>query len=169
MSFVSKKELAVKQTGIFNIFISYSTLDVETVKKIETYLSQIQGVSVFISDSNLLVGTLSDALVEKIKHCDLFLVLYSKNSHNSNYVQQEIGVAKGNNKPIIPLLLDAEAKPGAMLQGISYLPIYDENKAKEQMPKLYNHIIQETQKKARTQALLVLGGIFLLDKLFSDK
>lgn len=169
MPFVTKKELAIKQAENFKVFISYTTLDIEKAKRVATYLSQIQGVSVFISDSCLIVGTLSNVLVEKIKHCDLFIVLYSKNSLNSNYVQQEIGVAKGNNKPIIPILLDAEAKPSAMLQGISYLSIYDENKAKEQMPRLYNYIIQESKKKANGQALLALGALFALGYLLSEK
>jgi hypothetical protein len=137
----------VQSGAAYNIFISYSTLDIEIAKKIESYLSQIRNVSVFLSDSSLIVGTLSNALVEKIKLCDLFIVLYSKNSLSSNYVQQEIGVAKGNNKPIIPILLDAEAKPSAMLQGISYLSIYDENKAKEQMPRLYNSLSKNRRKK----------------------
>ncbi len=168
MHYLTKKSM-VSKGATYNIFISYSTLDIETAKRVATYLSQIQGVSVFISDSSLIVGTLSNELVEKIKHCDLFIVLYSKNSLNSNYVQQEIGVAKGNNKLILPILLDAEAKPSAMLQGISYLSIYDENKAKEQMPRLYNYIIQETQKKANAQALLALGALFAFGYLLSEK
>ncbi len=168
MGFNYKKEVA-QRGATYNIFISYSTLDIEIAKRIVTYLSQIQGVSVFLSDSNLIVGTLSNVLIEKIKHCDLFLVLYSKNSYSSNYVQQEIGVAKGNNKLIIPILLDDEARPSAMLQGTSYLSIYDENKAKEQMPRLYNYIVQESQKKANGQALFALGAIFALGYLLSEK
>lgn len=147
---------------VFNIFISYSTKDLETAKQLQSYIAQIQGTSVFLSESSLIAGQLSEALVTKIKGCDLFIVLYSKNSQNSNYVQQEIGVAKGNNKIIIPLLLDAEAKPDAMLEGISYLATYDEEKRNAQMPKLYNYVAQESQKKANTQALLALGAIFLL-------
>ncbi len=153
----------------YDIFISYSTLDIEVAKKITAYLSQIRDVSVFLSDSSLIVGTLSDVLVNKIKFCDLFVVLYSKNSHGSTYVQQEIGVAKGNNKLMIPILLDAEAKPSAMLQGISYLSIYDENIAKEQMPILYHYIVQESQKKASAQALLALGALFAIGYLLSEK
>ena len=167
--FLTKKEARMADSGVLKIFISYSTLDIEISKRIATYLLQIRDVSVFLSESNLIVGTLSDVLVDKIKHCDLFIVLYSKNSHGSNYVQQEIGVAKGTNKPIIPILLDAEAKPEAMLQGTSYLTIYDENKAKEQMPRLYNYIIQESQKKASGQALLALGALFALGYLLSEK
>ncbi|CAG1007046.1 hypothetical protein METP1_03406 [Methanosarcinales archaeon] len=148
MPYKYKKKVA-QRGATYNVFISYSTLDIEIAERIETYLNQIQGVSVFLSNSNLIVGTQSNVLIEKIKHCDLFLVLYSKNSHSSNYVQQEIGVAKGYNKVIIPILLDVEARPSAMLQGTGYMPIYDENKAKEQM--LYDYIIQESKKKPNGQ------------------
>lgn len=153
----------------YEIFVSYSTLNIEKAKKVSNYFTQIQDVSVFLSDSNLIIGQLSDILIDKIKRCDLFIVLYSKESHNSIYVQQEIGVAKGNNKPIIPILIDNEIRPGAMLQGISYLSIYDENKAKEQMPKLYNYIIRESKKKKSNQALLVLGGLLALGYILSDE
>lgn len=146
----------------FNVFISYSLKDLETARQLQGYLAQIQGTSAFLSESSLIIGQLSEALITKIKECDLFIVLYSKNSQNSNYVQQEIGVARGNNKIIIPLLLDAEAKPDAMLQGISYLSIYDEEKRTTQIPRLYNYVAQESQKKINSQTLLALGAIVLL-------
>ncbi|MCX8015475.1 MAG: toll/interleukin-1 receptor domain-containing protein [candidate division WOR-3 bacterium] len=146
----------------FNIFISYSTKDLEIAMKLQTYLSQIQGTSVFLAETTLIVGKLSDAIISEIKKCDLFIILYSKNSHNSNYVQQEIGVAIANNKKIIPILLDAETKPDAMLKDYKYLSIYDEDKRNTQIPQLYNYIVEESQKKADIQAVLTLGIIFLL-------
>ncbi|MBS3061555.1 MAG: toll/interleukin-1 receptor domain-containing protein [Candidatus Diapherotrites archaeon] len=149
----------------FNIFISYSTKDIETAKRQQNYFSQIQGTRVFLSESSLILGQLSDVFINEIKKCDLFIVLYSKNSQNSTYVQQEIGVAKGNGKLVIPVLLDAEAKPDAMLQGISYLSIYDEEKRNTQMPRLYQYITQETQKKATGETLLFLGALYTLYSL----
>ncbi|MEX2193010.1 MAG: toll/interleukin-1 receptor domain-containing protein [Nitrosarchaeum sp.] len=154
---------------VFNAFISYSVRDSETAKRLQQYLAQIQGTSVFLSESSIIIGQLSEALITKIKECDLFIVLYSKNSQNSNYVQQEIGVAKGNNKIIIPILLDIEVKPDSMLQGISYLSIYDEEKRNTQMPKLYNYVTQESQRKNNTQTLLALGAIALLGYALSEE
>lgn len=162
---IEMKKIQIKNSMTYEIFISYSTFDIDTAKRITDYLSRIRGVTVFLSESNLIAGRLSDILVEKIKSCDLFIVLYSRNSHNSIYVQQEIGVAKGNNKLIIPILLDSEAKPNAMLEGMRYLTIYDENKARENMPMLFNYIAQQLQKKAdtkKTEGLLVLGAMLFL-------
>lgn len=153
----------------YNIFISYSTKDGEPARRLHSYLAQIQSVSVFLSESSLILGSLSDALVQKIKDSDLFIVLYSKNSQASNYVQQEIGVAKGNQKLIIPILLDQDAKPDAMLQGLSYISLYDEEKRNMQLPRLYAYIGQESQRKATGQALLALGAIWLLGNALSER
>ena len=143
---------------VYNVFISYSAKDGETAKNLQSYLAQIKGVSVFLSETVLILGSLSDTLVQKIKECDLFIVLYSKNSQASTYVNQEIGVAKGNQKLIIPILLDSEARPDAMLEGISYLSLYDETKRNEQMPRLYNYISEQSNKKAGSE---FLGGLIL--------
>ncbi len=153
----------------FNVFISYSTKDKATALQLKNYVAKIQSTSIFLAESDLIVGQLSEAIITKIKECDLFIVLYSKNSQNSNYVQQEIGVAKGSNKIIVPILLDSKAKPDAMLAGISYLSIYDEEKRNAQMPKLYSYITQESQKKANTQAILALGAVLLLGYALSRK
>ena len=150
----------------FNVFISYSTKDSVTARQLYTYLSQIQGTSVFLSESKLIVGQLAEYLITKIKECDLFIVLYSKNSENSNYVQQEIGAAKGNNKIIVPILLDEESKPDAMLKGISYITIYDPEQRNTQMPRLYDYVFQQTQNKINSQMFLALGAIALLGIVF---
>lgn len=117
--------------------------------------------NILIVNLEKFVGQLDEYLITKIKMSDLFIVLYSKNSQHSNYVQQEIGVAKGNNKIIIPILLDAESKPDAMLNGISYLSIYDKER-NIQILKLYKYVGQEVVRKNDSQMFLVLGAILLL-------
>ena len=146
----------------YNIFVSYSSKDAEIAKKVQKYFGQIQGTSVFLAENELIIGSLSQAIIQFIRQSDLFLVLYSRNSHSSTYVQQEIGVALGNNKIIIPILLDAEAKPDAMIGNVQYLSIYDEQKRNEQLPRLYSYIVQQTQRKAGNTALLGLGALALL-------
>ena len=117
--------------------------------------------NILIVNLEKFVGQLDEYLITKIKMSDQFIVLYSKNSQHSNYVQQEIGVAKGNNKIIIPILLDAESKPDAMLNGISYLSIYDKER-NIQILKLYKYVGQEVVRKNDSQMFLVLGAILLL-------
>ena len=152
---------------VFGIFISYSTYDSDTAKRIENYLRQITNTEIYLYETQVKTGQISEAIIQKIRQCDLFIVLYSKNSIQSTYVQQEIGVAKGNHKIIIPILLDSDAKPDALLTGINYLSIYDEKKRNEQLPKLYQNVANESQKKASAQALLVIGGLATLAYLAS--
>jgi len=155
----------------YKVFLSYSTKDNAMANRVKKYFEQITDVSVFLCETSLIFGHVDDAIKAHIIDCDLFMILYSKNSINSNYVQHEIGVATGHNKIIIPILLDNEVKPDGMLQGYNYFPIYDEEKAKVEMPKLYNYIVQESQKKSSSNiggmALMAIGVIALLGLLAS--
>jgi len=144
----------------YNIFISYSTKDLQTAKWLEQSLLQIKGAKVFLAHSNFIAGSLSDALINKIKQCNLFIVLYSKEAHASSYVQQEIGVAKGNNKIIIPVVIEPDVKPGAMLEGINYVKLYDPEP--DQLQRLFDYVIQNSQESVTdNQTKLALGLLFL--------
>ena len=140
----------------FNIFISYSTKDGEIAKSIEKYFKQIKDTEPFLYDSQLTIGNLTEILIQRITQCNLFIVLYSKNSHQSIPVQHECAVARGAHRDIIIMLLDPEVKPEAMLTGINYLDCYDEQKMSEQLPRLYQYIANKSQEKA-TNELLVIG------------
>lgn len=145
---------------VFKIFLSYSTKDSAIAKRTKDYFERIQGVSIFLSEAKLILGRIDEAILKEIRECDFFIVLYSKDSHNSNYVQQEIGAARANNKMMIAVSLDPDIKPDAMLQGINYLSAYDEEKQKVEMPKLFKYVQQEAQKKANLNALIGMGLIF---------
>lgn len=147
----------------YNIFISYSTKDLHTAKWLEQSLLGIKDAKVFLASSNLIVGSLSDILVREIKQCDLFIVLYSAEAHASSYVQQEIGVARGSNRIIIPIVIDPKVKPGAMLEGLSYINFYDPDPI--QIQRLFDYVNRQTQQK-NNQTLLALGivALYLISK-----
>lgn len=151
----------------YNIFLSYSSKDIETARRIKQYFTQVPNTAVFLAETELILGKLDPVLIQAIQQSELFLVLYSKDSQASAYVQQEIGIAIGSNKIIVPLLLDPEAKPDAMIKDRRYLSIHDEQKRNEQMPRLYNYVLQESQKKRNNEALLTIGAIFFLSYAFS--
>lgn len=136
----------------FNIFISHSTKDYPTASSIDKWLKQIPNVTTFLSEENIITGKLSDRILNEIKICDVFLVLYSANSHNSQYVQNEIGAALGQNKTIIILSLD-DTKPEAMLQGYTYYQVYDPQEAEKFFPMLYKYIGQQVEAKANRELL----------------
>ena len=145
----------------FNVFISYSTKD---IKKIIPHLERfktIDGVKTFFADESLIPGSeISNEITKAIKECDVFLVFYSSSAKKSNYLQQEIGIAKANNKTIIPIVLDG-SKPEAMLMGVNYLDLSDKKKYNAEIKRLHNFITSKVKRKKQDQAILVLALLTL--------
>jgi hypothetical protein len=143
----------------FSLFASYSTKDIEKVKPVLNYLSQISGVGIFFADAELQPGDIiSDRIIQNIQSADIFLTFYSKESIQSTYVQQEIGAARSHNKIIIPILLDG-TKPTGMLAGIHYLDLSDAHKQFSEIDRLHTFIVNNIQTKNQNQ---LLGGLALL-------
>ena len=162
----------IKQIGggmAYKIFVSYSSKDSVAADLLKIYLGQIKDIEIFLFKDELLAGQLSNAIAYHIGQSDIFIVIYSKNSHTSTYVQQEIGVAKGMGKLIIPILIDKDAKPDAMLQGVTYLPMYDPSQLFDQAQKLYNFIALNVEEKRRSQAMLAAIGLVGLRYLLRQK
>jgi len=163
MNYPSKKEQMISavqpQQGNFRIFASYSTKNIEAVRPILQNLLQIQGVQIFFADQALKPGDIiSQRITQSIVTADIFLVFYSESAQQSSYVQQEIGVALGQNKIIIPILLD-NTKPTGMLAAVHYLDFSDELKRMSEFARLYNFILNNKQTKDSNQ---LLGGLALL-------
>ncbi len=105
------------------VFISYSTEDRSTVDFVASILAGAS-VELYVADYSLPAGApLSEAIVAAIKNCDLFIVLWSVNSHSSHWVSQEIGIARGENKQIIPVVLNSNLKPPAFIANLKYLDV----------------------------------------------
>ncbi|MFZ3170176.1 MAG: toll/interleukin-1 receptor domain-containing protein [Candidatus Methanoperedens sp.] len=158
--FLTKKETRMADSGILKIFISYSTKDLDKIKRVLNQLQAIKDIRIFFADETISPGDLvSQTIINNIKNSDVFILFYSESAMKSNYVQQEIGVARSNNKIIIPILLDSN-KPTGMLDGINYLNFYDPSKQQAEMGRLYNFIVQSVQSvqsKKKNQILTVLG------------
>ncbi len=152
----------------FNIFISYSTKDLEKIRPVLNQLSTIQDTKIFFADKTINPGDyINQTIINNIKSSDVFIVFYSESAIKSNYVQQEIGVAKSNNKIIIPILLDSN-KPTGMLEGINYLNFYDKTKQQMEINRLYQFIIHNVQSKNQRQSFLTVLGLLGLGYLLSQ-
>lgn len=160
LNFLNNSKKAQKVQGAnFNIFASYSTKDIEKIEPILNNLLQIQGIRIFFADADLKPGDIiSQKITQNIITSDIFLVFYSEFAQQSSYVQQEIGVALGQNKIIIPLLLD-KTKPTGMLANVQYLDLSDEQKRLSEFTRLYNFIVNNKQTKDRNR---LLGGLALV-------
>ena len=152
---------------MYNVFISYSTKDLHIAKQIKSILENIPSVKVFLAEYSIKSGEcLSDNIFEAIKNCDLYLLLWSKNSENSSWVSSEIGAAKVNEKPILPIILDKESENNlpSFIKDIKYIQAYnDSNRATDE---LY-HIVSENSRDKEFSNLILLGvGAVVLYSLF---
>lgn len=125
-----------------NIFLSYPV----GAKNFATFIKgklEIYGSTVFIAPDDVTVGTkFLASIYNKIKKCDIFIVLLSSDSSSSEYLDHEIGIAVGATKTIIPVCIDETEPYGFLrdLQGIhvSYTTI------NEQMDPLFRDILIST-------------------------
>lgn len=107
----------------FNVFISYSTQDLQQVKALEKQLSNTP-INVFVAEHSILPSEeLTSEISGAIKACDLFIVLWSKNAKDSDWVSQEIGKATALNKKILPLVLDQDLSLPGFVSGLKYLSV----------------------------------------------
>lgn len=99
----------------YRVFISYSTKDLPAVELARSVLSSAplriaQGkcdVEVFVAEYDVAPSEpLAARILDAIIRCDLFILFWSSNSRRSEWVPQEIGVARGNMKPILPIVLE---------------------------------------------------------------
>lgn len=146
----------------YNVFFSYSTANLATAQNIRNYFIQIPNTDVFLCEDTVTVGQLTQDITTKINSCDMFIVLYDRHSHTSQYVQNEIGVATGARKPIIPLVLESQYLPTAMLTGTRYYPIWDEKNWRTKLPELYSYLKQKAEERSNVEIALVIGAILAL-------
>jgi hypothetical protein len=90
----------------YKVFVSYSTKDIPNVDALRQFL-QFPEVECFVSEYAVAPGAPIATITKgAILGCDLFVLLWSKNAMASEWVSQEIGIAHGNHKPILPFVLE---------------------------------------------------------------
>jgi hypothetical protein len=143
------------------VFISYSTKDLEVVNFVQSILAGAP-VEVFIAENSVAPGTpLSPAIITAIKHCNLFILLWSHNSRSSEWVPQEIGVAKGENKQIMPVVLQRDLQLPGFISDLKYLDVPKNPQAAFTWLR-DNVFAQATERqKQETAAWLAIGGALL--------
>jgi len=153
---------------MFKAFVSYSTHDLKNVAELQQSLVGT-GVEVFVAEHSVIP---SEPLPEKISSaiaaCDLFVLLWSTNAKNSEWVSQEIGKAHSLNKQILPLVLTEGLTLPGFINGLKYLPVYQNPAAAIQQARTIvvdrfnaKRTEIEKQKQSEALALLGLGALFL--------
>lgn len=118
MGFKDKNGLGLK------VFLSYSSKDKELINLIDRsikYSSPL--IDTYIADRDVQPG---EVLVKEIKNsieeCDIFLAIFTKNSVESTYSNQEIGMAIGQKKNVVALVERGVEGSLSMLAEIKYIP-----------------------------------------------
>lgn len=146
---------------VFKVFISYSTRDLTRTAQVKQLL-EAAGAQVFVAEYSVLAGAnLSQEIMKAIKSSDLFVLLWSHHARRSEWVPQEIGVAKAVNKPIIPVILHASAEVPGFLKGTKYLPLYKD--PKRALSWLQRHVATKATEKTTSEqwAWLGVAGVIL--------
>lgn len=146
------------------IFFSYSSKDLPVLDYIRTILAG-SPVQVFVAEHSVAPGqALSSEIIAAIKQCDLFILLWSKNSKISEWVPQEIGVAKSENKQIIPVVLQSGLRLPGFISDLKYLDV--EKDPERAFTWLRDNVFARADQKRKQEhigaGLLALGGLFML-------
>lgn len=104
-----------------SVFISYAHEDIPVVDIIRLHLTA-SGYAAWI-DRELIVGgeAWRTRIVEAIESSDVFLLTLSPNSVKSKYVLQELNIADGEGKLILPVVIAAVEIPTEMKLQLSGL------------------------------------------------
>jgi hypothetical protein len=153
---------------MFKVFVSYSTLDLKNVERLQQSLAGT-GVEVFVAEDSVRPSeSLPDRLSQAIAACDMFVVLWSANAKASGWVSQEIGKAHSLGKPILPLVLEDELPVPGFIGQIKYIPMYrdvESGMAIAQATVLQQYQAKQAARKQKADEdarnLLVLGGLVL--------
>lgn len=91
-----------------HLFISYSHKDKAYAHKLQRYLLE-KGFEAWIDDRIDLGARWPHEIEKRVRECDAFILVMSPNSRDSEWVQNELMLARDLKKRIFPLLLEGEA------------------------------------------------------------
>jgi len=90
------------------VFVSYSNEDQNLAHRLKIGLEHF-GLDVFLAHDDIPGGTEWEyTIIKTIKQSDIFLQLLTENFKNSEWTDQETGIAISNDKMIIPLKVDID-------------------------------------------------------------
>jgi formylglycine-generating enzyme required for sulfatase activity len=132
-----------------HIFISYSHKDKEYVHKLHEALKN-EGFDVWIDDRIDYGDKWLQAIEKNLDECDAFIIVMSKNSYESEMVQNEITRARDLEKQIFPLLLDG--RNWLVVQSRQFVDVRDGSLPTEKFYKRLETVTQRTNERAEREA-----------------
>jgi hypothetical protein len=166
------------------VFFSHSSRDSEWVQRVAAQATAA-GVEIYLAEHDVQAGQhLSDKVIVEIERSDAMIVLLSKHSLASVYVQQEIGVAHHAGKLVIPVLMEEVAgtdlgllndreyivlDPSQPHDGLARLSLALTRLIEHQRRQLEAEVAAEVQRKlvearrkSQQQDMIVAGAVLLV-------
>jgi hypothetical protein len=152
----------------YSVFISHSTKDRGLVISLANLLQKF-GVQTHVAEWYLTPGEpLAKKVSALIESADCVVVLLTREGARSSWVQQEIGVAVGRKKVVVPVVeKGTDQRNLGALQGIEYIE-YDPHQPEQALDRLASHVnrlkLNQDGEEQKEKARLVLAGLmaFLL-------
>ena len=108
------KDITFWKPDCLRVFISHSSIDYDIAKRLKDRLIY-DGISCFVVHKDIQPTTEWKKEIKKaLNSMEVMFVLVTKDSNKSDWVDQEIGYALGQNIPIIPVKLDSSDPKGFM-------------------------------------------------------
>jgi TIR domain len=151
----------------YRIFLSHSAADHPWVDWLGANAGSM-GIVTYLYENDPQPGLyVSDKVKAQIAECDALVVLLTVSSQYSPYVQQEIGVAEGRGKLVIPMVQPGvDQRALAMLAGREYIPfdLLNPQAARQTFLDWLNCLsAQKSQEETnRNLALFGLAGLLLV-------
>jgi TIR domain len=153
----------------YNVFISYSSKNLHIVDWARSTLAQPGITEVFAAEYSVLPSqVLNGAIIRAIRTCDLFVLLWSHDARVSDYVPQEIGIAVGCNKTILPVVMEDNVPVPGFITNLKYLAAHKNWDGSFEWLAQFVHDNATKLQNAKALGALaatILGGIWL----FGDK
>lgn len=106
----------------YNVFVSYSTKNLPIAEWTKSTLHQPGHVEIFVAEFSVEPSQpLNEEIEKAIRNCDLFVLLWSSEARKSDYVPQEIGIARGCNKTILPVVMQEGVPVPGFISNLKYL------------------------------------------------
>ena len=145
------------------VFISYSSEDAKRVKPIKDALKYHPGLEIFYADESFFPGdNIPSRIKSEIDKCDYLFLFHSKNSQKSQWVQNEVGIAIGKNKSVVPILLDERKPEGILKTNINYLDLTNKSRFNNGLKSLFYMIERKEIEKDRDVIILIITILALI-------
>jgi hypothetical protein len=105
-------------------FLSHSMKDQAVVELLRQQIETL-GVELYLAEHDPRPGTpLADKVIDQIRRCEAMVVLLTEAGATAPFVQQEIGVARGADKLIVPIVQEGiNGNMLAMLAGVERIDV----------------------------------------------